>query len=81
MQRLRWLRALLKSRQAQRRYASLNYTHVADALADRAVNAIVQSVAAPGVYYSPRFKLRIQSPNKERVAEFDAARKPQVSKG
>lgn len=41
---------------------------------------IVQSVAAPGVYYSPRFKLRIQSPNKERVAEFDAARKPQMAK-
>ena len=38
--------ALLDSAPAQRRYASLNYTHVADALADRAVNAIVQSVAA-----------------------------------
>ncbi|MGG6463371.1 acetyl-CoA hydrolase/transferase C-terminal domain-containing protein [Solilutibacter silvestris] len=38
--------ALLDSTPGQRRYASLNYTHVADALADRAVNAIVQSVAA-----------------------------------
>ncbi len=38
--------ALLGSRQAQRRYASLNYTHVAQALADRGVNCIVQKVAA-----------------------------------
>jgi acyl-CoA hydrolase len=38
--------ALLGSRQAQRRYASLNYTHVARALADRGVNCIVQKVAA-----------------------------------
>ncbi len=38
--------ALLGSRQAQRRYASLNYTHVAEALADRGVNCIVQKVAA-----------------------------------
>ena len=38
--------ALLKSTQAQRRYASLNYTHVARALADRGVNCIVQKVAA-----------------------------------
>jgi acyl-CoA hydrolase len=37
--------ALLQSAQAQRRYASLNYTHVARALADRGVNAIVQKVA------------------------------------
>ncbi len=37
--------ALLGSSQAQRRYASLNYTHVARALADRGVNAIVQRVA------------------------------------
>jgi acyl-CoA hydrolase len=37
--------ALLGSTQAQRRYASLNYTHVARALADRGVNAIVQKVA------------------------------------
>ncbi|QNP39783.1 acetyl-CoA hydrolase/transferase C-terminal domain-containing protein [Lysobacter solisilvae (ex Woo and Kim 2020)] len=37
--------ALLHSKQAQRRYASLNYTHVARALADRGVNAIVQKVA------------------------------------
>ena len=37
--------ALLHSMQAQRRYASLNYTHVARALADRALNAIVQKVA------------------------------------
>lgn len=41
--------ALLGSRQAQRRYASLNYTHVARALADRGVNCIVQKAAAhPG---------------------------------
>ncbi len=38
--------ALLGSRQAQRRYASLNYTHVARALAERGVNCIVQKVAA-----------------------------------
>ena len=38
--------ALLRSSQAQRRYASLNYTHVARALADRGVNCIVQKVAA-----------------------------------
>lgn len=38
--------ALLGSSQAQRRYASLNYTHVAEALADRGVNCIVQKVAA-----------------------------------
>jgi acyl-CoA hydrolase len=38
--------ALLGSRQAQRRYASLNYTHVARALADRGVNCVVQKVAA-----------------------------------
>ena len=37
--------ALLQSSQAQRRYASLNYTHVARALADRGVNVIVQKVA------------------------------------
>jgi len=37
--------ALLQSAQAQRRYASLNYTHVARALADRGVNVIVQKVA------------------------------------
>ena len=37
--------ALLHSTQAQRRYASLNYTHVARALGDRGVNAIVQKVA------------------------------------
>lgn len=37
--------ALLHSPPAQRRYASLNYTHVARALADRGVNAIVQKVA------------------------------------
>jgi acyl-CoA hydrolase len=37
--------ALLGSKQAQRRYASLNYTHVARALADRGLNAIVQKVA------------------------------------
>ncbi len=37
--------ALLHSPAAQQRYASLNYTHVARALADRAVNAIVQKVA------------------------------------
>ncbi|MDH5835603.1 acetyl-CoA hydrolase/transferase C-terminal domain-containing protein [Luteimonas kalidii] len=38
--------AMLGSAQAQRRYASLNYTHVARALADRGVNCIVQKVAA-----------------------------------
>jgi acyl-CoA hydrolase len=38
--------ALLGSAQAQRNYASLNYTHVARALADRGVNCIVQKVAA-----------------------------------
>ena len=37
--------ALLQSTQAQRRYASLNYTHVARALADRGMNALVQKVA------------------------------------
>ncbi|HEU0306815.1 MAG TPA: acetyl-CoA hydrolase/transferase C-terminal domain-containing protein [Lysobacter sp.] len=37
--------ALLNSKQAQQRYASLNYTHVASALADRGVNVIVQKVA------------------------------------
>lgn len=37
--------ALLNAPQAQRRYASLNYTHVARALADRGVNVIVQKVA------------------------------------
>ena len=37
--------ALLGSTQAQRRYASLNYTHVARALAEREVNCIVQRVA------------------------------------
>lgn len=36
---------LLRSSQAQRGYASLNYTHVARALADRGVNVIVQKVA------------------------------------
>ncbi len=41
--------ALLGSSQAQRRYASLNYTHAADAVASRGVNMIVQKVArAPG---------------------------------
>ena len=38
--------AMLRSRQAQRRYASLNYTHVARALVDRGVNVLVQKVAA-----------------------------------
>lgn len=38
--------ALLKSRQAQRRYASLNYTHVARAIAERGTNCLVQKVAA-----------------------------------
>lgn len=37
--------AMLRSRQAQSHYASLNYTHVARALADRGVNVIVQKVA------------------------------------
>ncbi len=38
--------ALLDSTQAQRHYASLNYTHVARALADRGMNVLVQKVAA-----------------------------------
>ncbi len=38
--------AMLGSSQAQRRYASLNYTHVARALVDRGVNCLVQKVAA-----------------------------------
>lgn len=38
--------ALLDSEQAQRRYASLNYTHVARALADRGMNVLVQKVAS-----------------------------------
>ena len=38
--------ALLRSRQAQSRYASLNYTHVARAIAERGVNCLVQKVAA-----------------------------------
>lgn len=37
--------AMLGSTQAQRRYASLNYTHVARALAKRGINVIVQKVA------------------------------------
>ncbi|WP_045770408.1 acetyl-CoA hydrolase/transferase C-terminal domain-containing protein [Xanthomonas albilineans] len=37
--------ALLRSTQAQRRYTSLNYTHAADAVAQRAPNLIVQKVA------------------------------------
>ena len=40
--------AMLGSSQAQRHYASLNYTHVARALVDRGVNCIVQKVAANG---------------------------------
>lgn len=38
--------ALLGSAQAQCRYASLNYTHVARALADRGMNVLVQKVAS-----------------------------------
>lgn len=37
--------ALLHSRPAQRRYASLNYTHAARAMADRGMNVLVQKVA------------------------------------
>ncbi len=37
--------ALLRSTQAQRSYTSLNYTHAADAVAQRAPHAIVQKVA------------------------------------
>jgi len=37
--------ALLRSRQAQRRYACLNYTHAAAAVAERRANVIVQKVA------------------------------------
>lgn len=52
--------AMLSSTQAQRHYASLNYTHVARALAERGVNVIVQKVArepdvAPG--RTPRLSL------------------------
>lgn len=52
--------ALLGSSQAQRRYASLNYTHVARALADRGINAIVQRVArepGPHTGKAPRLSL------------------------
>ncbi len=38
--------AMLRSRQAQRRYASLNYTHVARVIAERGANCLVQKVAA-----------------------------------
>jgi acyl-CoA hydrolase len=38
--------ALLRSRQAQSRYASLNYTHVARVIAERGVNCVIQKVAA-----------------------------------
>ena len=38
--------ALLNSRQAQRRYASLNYTHAARAIAERGANCVIQKVAA-----------------------------------
>ena len=38
--------ALLGSAQAQRNYASLNYTHVARTLADRGMNVLVQKVAS-----------------------------------
>jgi acyl-CoA hydrolase len=38
--------ALLRSRQAQSRYASLNYTHVARVIAERGVNCLVQKVAS-----------------------------------
>ena len=37
--------ALLRSSQAQRHYVSLNYTHVARAVAERGANAVVQKVA------------------------------------
>jgi acyl-CoA hydrolase len=37
--------AMLHAPQAQRRYASLNYTHAARALADRGMNVLVQKVA------------------------------------
>lgn len=37
--------ALMHSRQTQSHYASLNYTHVARALAERGVNIIIQKVA------------------------------------
>lgn len=38
--------ALLGSSQAQRNYASLNYTHVAEVMADRGMNVLVQKVAS-----------------------------------
>ncbi|WP_026816929.1 acetyl-CoA hydrolase/transferase C-terminal domain-containing protein [Arenimonas composti] len=37
--------AMLRSDQAQRQYVSLNYTHVARAVAERGANALVQKVA------------------------------------
>ncbi len=37
--------ALLGSRQAQRRYASLNYTHVARIIAEKGINVLLQKVA------------------------------------
>lgn len=40
--------ALLASAAAQRGYASLNYTHVARAMAERGMNVLVQKVAANG---------------------------------
>ena len=51
--------ALLASKQAQRHYNSLNYTHVARAVAERGVNAVVQKVARePG---GTRLSLRLLS--------------------
>lgn len=41
---------------------------------------LVQSVAPPGVYYSPRFKLKIHSSLKERVASFWQVRFPAAMK-
>jgi len=51
--------ALLRSSAAQRRYTSLNYTHVARTLADRGLNAIVQKVARPPGDDSPPTQLSL----------------------
>lgn len=54
--------ALLHSPSAQQRYVSLNYTHVARALADRGVNAIVQKVARePNVAHGVAARLSLSS--------------------
>lgn len=49
--------AMLKSAQAQRDYASINYTHVARDLADEGLDAIVQLVARRGTGAGARYSL------------------------